>query len=134
MASGYGSFTLRGETFYAHRFAAAIFLGAPMRGPHHVMHTCDNPPCVNPRHLRIGTNATNTADRNRKGRQARGSRLPQSKMTPASLASMIREVVETEASPGAIAEHYGVTLRALYGIASGRAWSHQTTVPCSPKH
>lgn len=39
----------------------------------HVLHSCDNPPCCNPAHLFLGTNADNTADRHAKGRDARGA-------------------------------------------------------------
>lgn len=41
-----------------------------------VLHRCDNPSCVNPDHLFIGTQLDNIADRDRKGRQARGVRHP----------------------------------------------------------
>lgn len=51
----------------AHRLSIVIATGADIDG-RVVMHTCDNPLCVNPEHLRIGTQADNIRDALRKGR------------------------------------------------------------------
>lgn len=69
---GYGKFQAAGKTLAAHRVAFAIFYGDP--GELDVLHQCDNPPCCNPSHLFLGTHQDNMADRNTKGRQARGDR------------------------------------------------------------
>lgn len=50
----------------AHRLAWILTNGNP--GPLFVMHSCDNPPCVNPAHLSVGTHADNLRDSSRKGR------------------------------------------------------------------
>lgn len=66
----------------AHRFAYESFVG-PIPDGYVVMHTCDNPPCVNPAHLRIGTPLDNNDDKVAKGRHARvwGTPLRRSRQT-----------------------------------------------------
>lgn len=63
---GYGQLCKDGKTQRAHRVAYALFVKDP--GELQVLHTCDNPPCCNPRHLFIGTTQDNTADMRTKGR------------------------------------------------------------------
>lgn len=62
----YGVFMLRGTTFRAHRVSFVIAHGDP--GEMHVLHKCDNPPCVRPVHLFLGTNLINKMDQVAKGR------------------------------------------------------------------
>lgn len=64
---GYGWFRLAGQAQGAHRAAYKLLIGEP--GKLHVLHRCDNPPCVNPAHLWLGTNLDNIHDRDAKGRQ-----------------------------------------------------------------
>lgn len=52
----------------AHRAALAEALGRPVRG--NALHSCDNPPCINPEHLREGTQADNVADMIERGRES----------------------------------------------------------------
>jgi len=52
---------------YAHRWAYEKFFG-PIPHGMHVLHHCDNPPCIRPQHLFLGTQATNMADMYAKGR------------------------------------------------------------------
>lgn len=73
-ANGYGGFLVNGKARGAHRCAAALTHGEVPHGMI-VMHTCDNPPCVNPAHLRIATQSDNMLDRAQKGRANLVARL-----------------------------------------------------------
>lgn len=63
----YGGFSLAGKYVSAHRFAWEITNG-PIPSGLDVLHRCDNPPCCNPAHLFLGTQADNNRDMVRKGR------------------------------------------------------------------
>lgn len=68
---GYGVFTMDGRPLKAHRLAYQWTVGEIPAGMI-VCHSCDNPPCVRPDHLWLGTTAENQHDKVRKGRQAKG--------------------------------------------------------------
>lgn len=68
---GYGVLRRAGRYLYAHRVAFECAYG-PIPSGLIVMHVCDNPPCVRPEHLRLGTKAENTADMVAKDRVGRG--------------------------------------------------------------
>ena len=64
-----------GERTSAHRFSWEAFNERGIPAGMVVMHTCDTPMCVNPDHLRIGTQKENMKDRDVKGRQRNGNRF-----------------------------------------------------------
>lgn len=66
--SGYGAIRYYNRQWRAHRLSFHLFI-APITSKFVVMHTCDNPRCISPQHLRIGTPAENTADMVQKKRQ-----------------------------------------------------------------
>jgi hypothetical protein len=67
-AAGYGQVGFKGRTTSAHRVALELSRGRPPK--HLACHTCDNPPCCNPRHLYDGTASQNAADAYARGRGA----------------------------------------------------------------
>lgn len=69
---GYGRINIRvGQSVDAHRAAYQLVRGSIPPGLC-VMHTCDNPACCNPYHLKLGTRGDNNQDRHLKDRDARG--------------------------------------------------------------
>lgn len=71
--AGYGNIKLFGKTRFSHRVSYELVHG-PIQDGYVLMHTCDNPPCVNPDHLRPGTVRDNTQDSIAKGRWMSGAR------------------------------------------------------------
>lgn len=119
-AAGYGRHCLRPGTTYAHRFSKEIHGDPP--GSMSVLHRCDNPPCVNPAHLFLGTDVDNKADMVRKARQARGARLPQAILSAADAAAIL-------ANPGRrtqrqLAADFMVSTGTISDVVMRRTWAH----------
>lgn len=124
---GYGVFNPDGRhsgpTTKAHRFSLALTGIAP--GALVVRHSCDNPPCVNPAHLSVGTKADNSADMVARGRSPRGSRSGASKLTERQVAE-IRARHATGELHRVLAADYGVTRPTITDIVNGKTWRHVT--------
>jgi len=67
LPTGYGLFSLDGRMQRAHRVSYELSFG-PIPDGLHILHSCDNPPCVNPAHLRPGTRTENMQDKAERGR------------------------------------------------------------------
>ena len=65
-SDGYGRFHMSGKTHSAHRIAYMLRNGM-IEDDLHVLHKCDNPPCVNPAHLYLGDHYQNMQDKKMRG-------------------------------------------------------------------
>jgi hypothetical protein len=127
---GYGNFWFQGRHWLAHRFAYKLTrndIPEKMK----VCHTCDNPPCCNPKHLFLGTQKDNTMDRDRKGRNVnyRGSQHGSSILTEeqAKEALKLRRPGKKRAKKGEVkklAEEFGVSKSTISMIVMGNNWKH----------
>jgi hypothetical protein len=89
-----------------------------------VMHTCDRPPCVNPKHLRLGTHAENGADSARKARRRRGSHNHQAKLTEGQVLAMRDQYAAGGVTHRQLASQYGVSTALVSVILARKAWKH----------
>jgi hypothetical protein len=130
---GYGRFAFRRRTERAHRVAYVLRVG-PIPEGMCVCHRCDNPSCVRPSHLFLGTTQENTADKVAKGRhftgdpvsyerRPRGERHPMAKIGEADVFE-IRRARRAGVSLNALAARYGITKAAVRFAAIGKSWAH----------
>lgn len=125
-AKGYGTVHEDGRSRYAHRLAWEEVNG-PIPDGLQACHHCDNPPCVRPDHLFLGTPADNTHDMMAKGR-ARGGRAvgaphPTTKLTPASVRE-IRRRRDSGESVWSLAREFDVDRHVISRVALRRIWTH----------
>ena len=119
---GYGKFWLNGRTALAHRVSYEIHHGLIPAGMQ-VRHACDNPPCVNPAHLSVGTGKDNARDALKRGRYRRGSRNGRAKLTEEQ-AREIRSCWAGGETQVSMARRLGVSRAAVQFVLSGRNWAH----------
>lgn len=121
-SKGYGSLNMGPgrSPWRAHRFAFVMFV-RPLREGEIVMHICDNPPCVNPNHLRAGTPAENSADMSAKGRSKHCERGTAAKLTNDQVREILRRS-EAGESRTSLARAFGVRPQSVGKIVLGRRW------------
>ncbi len=111
------------KTVSAHRTSYELHKG-PIPTGMWVCHRCDNPSCVNPDHLFLGTSMDNYVDMVAKGRRAdsSGEKNSQSKVTADQVVEIRRAYAAREGSQYALARKFGMTQSAISHIVSGKNW------------
>lgn len=120
---GYGFLRLDGRLQRAHRIAFELRNG-PIPSGMVILHTCDNPSCVNPDHLAMGTQLANVRDMLDKGRanKATGARNAKTKLTPAQVAEARAKHIPGKYGYGshALAKEFGISKPAMRAILVGK--------------
>lgn len=118
----------------AHRLAYALLRGVIPSGMC-VCHHCDNPPCVRPDHLFLGTNKDNVRDAVQKGRMAIGEANANATLTLAEVLEIRERYAALPMSPGGkrkrngaiealIKDYSHVSRTTIYCVATGQTWKH----------
>lgn len=119
---GYGKIRyLHGAMKLAHRVSYAMLNGEIKKGLH-VLHRCDNPGCVNPKHLFLGTHLDNMRDMARKGRRFdnSGENSPKAKFTYAQVKRIRKELSKKTAAD--ISRKFGVSESTISNIKNNITW------------
>jgi hypothetical protein len=119
---GYGRIPFQGSRENAHRYSFLAH-GGTIEPGQQVLHSCDNPICVNPAHLRAGSVADNMRDKVERGRQARGESNGKTTLSDAQVIE-IRERFAAGELQRVIGERFGVTQLVVSTIVRGKWWRH----------
>ena len=120
--SGYGNFQVNYKTILAHRFAYEFYKEKIPKGKGYhgtcVMHTCDNRACVNPDHLRLGTQKDNMVDMATKGRSV----LSHGKLAPHQVV-FIRKLDYSVLTMKEVGDAFGVSGDTISDIIKYKTWT-----------
>jgi hypothetical protein len=119
---GYGVISRGNRHIRASRVSYELFNG-PIPDGLVIRHTCDNPPCVHPRHLITGTGADNTRDMVERDRHHRGTRQPNTHLSDEDVRTM-RELYSAGETQRQIAERFDVSRSTVGLIVTRKTWKH----------
>lgn len=116
---GYGTIKYKERTIKAHRYSYTLSGGEDIPEGMVVRHkVCDNPPCVNPDHLLLGTQAENVEDTVTAGRASSGN----PKLNP-QVVREARQMLASGMKQGAVEEHFGMARGQASRILNGKIWA-----------
>lgn len=118
---GYGYLKSGLNSARAHRLFYELLVGPIPKGMH-ILHSCDRRDCVNPAHLRPGTHAENLAEMTLRGRHARGTGMPNAKLTE----DAIRLIRASREPLRLLAARFGIGKSVASDVRRGKKWRHVT--------
>lgn len=122
---GYGRVRYKGRKYLAHRLAYELTYGVNPGGSL-VCHTCDNPSCIRPSHLFLGTDQDNVTDKMRKGRHKtiRGAENVWAKLSDSQVNEIRRRFKVRSRTDGAaaLAREFGVTDVTILNVVKRRTY------------
>lgn len=125
-ANGYGRIRVAGRGVLVHRLAWELANGSIPSGAVVRHRVCDNPPCCNPAHLAVGTQADNIADAMEKDRspRAQGTRNSGCKTSPTTVREMRRRYAGGGVTAKQLAKDFGMSESQMLRIVRRESWAH----------
>lgn len=123
--AGYGQFRVNGYLYRTHRLSWEIHNG-PIPAQMKVLHHCDNPKCMNPTHLFLGSQQDNVNDCKFKGRfkSNAGSCNPKAFLNECEVIQIKELLRAGKFSQGEIAHKFKISRSTINNIATGKTWCH----------
>lgn len=123
-SKSYGYIQIEGRAKIAHRVSYELNKGEIPKG-YVVMHSCDNPCCINPAHLSVGTNKDNSQDMVRKGRHKYniGAESYNTKFKDEDIIEIRKKLLDGK-SISSVSREYGVSWPCIQDIKLKRTWKH----------
>lgn len=124
-AKGYGRLRFQGKKVLVHRKMYELFSGREIPEYLITLHSCDNPPCINPDHLRPGTHRENTLEAELRGRSRHplGAENGKSVLNRVSALSMIEDFSTGSFTRRELSAKYGVSTSTVDNVLAQRHWS-----------
>jgi len=125
-SNGYGGLSYMRARLKAHRLSWAFANGKPYPPPQvYICHTCDNPPCVNPKHLFEGNALKNNRDKISKGREPRFyGEQRWHKLTEAEVIEVRKLYAQGNLSCRLLGEKFNCSASNIHCIVTGKTWPH----------
>lgn len=120
--SGYGRLEYRGTQYTAHKLAWELHNKTTVPKGYCICHLCDNPECVNPDHLFLGSIQDNNEDKLKKQRQSKGEGIHTSKLTEEDI-KYIKSLPEGF-NQSEVARQFKVNPNTISNIVNGKRWKH----------
>lgn len=129
--TGYGQFNLNGDRpILTHRASWLIYNGEIPANPEsayrtmYVLHRCDNPKCVNPEHLFLGSQQGNMDDKMEKGRHSYGNALGEKHGNAKLTADLVREIRASSETESQLSKRLGIARSSIYAARRRQTWKH----------
>lgn len=119
---GYGRAHYRGKRRYAHRVAYMLSNGGSIPDGLLVLHSCDNPACCNPGHLRLGTQAENMQQMKARGRSTAGERNVNAVLTQDDVRKIRKAYHQEGVSMRALSRLFGVHYNTIRRAVKYESW------------